>query len=157
MSILVVDDNETVRELFEVALEGGGHRDVITVDSAAAAFSFLKLDSPLTTSSPPIDLVLLDIVMPDVDGIQACTRIRRDPRYADVPIVMTTSLDDMQSVDNAFKCGSTDYLTKPLKVVDLLARVRSTLILKAECERRNAREHDLMQFVPFNFSQPQSS
>ena len=151
MSILVVDDSEDVRQLLEAALEGGGHRDVITVGSAAAAFSFLKLDAPLTAGAPPVDLVLLDIVMPDIDGIQACSRIRLDPRYADLPIVMTTSLDDMESVDIAFQCGATDYLTKPLKAIDLLACVRSNLNLRTDLANRNARERELMQHAPFQF------
>jgi len=151
MSILVVDDIEDVRELFKAALESGGHRDVIAVESAAAAFSFLEIDAPLTAGAPPVDMVLLDIVMPDVDGIQACSRIRLDPRYADLPIVMTTSLDDMESVDNAFQCGATDYLTKPLKVIDLLACVRSNLNLRTDLANRSARERELMQYAPFRF------
>jgi sigma-B regulation protein RsbU (phosphoserine phosphatase) len=151
MSILVVDDNEDVRQHFEAALESGGHRGVIAVESAAAAFTFLKLDAPLTAGAPPVDLVLLDIVMPDIDGIQACLRIRLDPRYADVPIVMTTSLNDMESVDNAFQSGATAYLTKPLKAVDLLACVRSNLNLRTALAHRSARERELMQHAPFQF------
>jgi PleD family two-component response regulator len=96
-------------------------------------------------------VILLDIVMPDMDGIQACARIRRDPRYAEIPIVMATAIDDLESVDNAFQCGATDYLTKPLKAVDLLACVRSNLKLKAERDMRNARERELAQHLPFSF------
>jgi phosphoserine phosphatase RsbU/P len=151
MGILVVDDTEEVREIFEVVLAGGGHQNVIKVDSAAAAFSFLALATPLAPDPPPVDVILLDIIMPDMDGIQACARIRRDPRYAEVPIVMATAIDDLESVDKAFQCGATDYLTKPLKAVDLLACVRSNLKLKAERAMRNARERELMQHLPFSF------
>src|SRR3984893_5580958 len=108
MGILVVDDTEEVREIFEVVLAGGGHQNVITVDSAAAAFSLLALATPLAPDPPPVDVILLDIIMPDMDGIQACACIRRDPRYAEVPIVMAKAISDLEGVDKAFQCGATD-------------------------------------------------
>ena len=86
-------------------------------------------------------------MMPEIDGIEACARIRNDPRYVDVPIIMVTSLDDMDSLANAFVAGATDYITKPLNRVELLARVRSALKLKAELDRRQARERELLQFM----------
>jgi sigma-B regulation protein RsbU (phosphoserine phosphatase) len=150
MSILVVDDSEEVRDIFEAVLAEGGYQGVMTADSAAAAFALLALDAPL--KAVPLDLVFLDVVMPGMDGIEACARIRRDPRYADVPIVMTTSLDTIESVDKAFANGATDYITKPLKVVDLMACVRSNMMLKADIDRRNALERELMQHVPFRFA-----
>ncbi len=85
--------------------------------------------------------------MPEIDGIEACARIRNDPRYVDLPIIMVTSLDDMDSLANAFVAGATDYITKPLNRVELLARVRSALKLKAELDRRQARERELLQFM----------
>lgn len=151
MSILVVDDSEDVREIFELVLAEGGYADIRTADSAAAAFVLLGLDAPTAPKPAPIDLIFLDVVMPGIDGIEACDRIRNDPRYADVPIVMTTSLDTIDSVDKAFKAGATDYITKPLKVVDLMACVRSNMLLKADIDRRNALERELMQHVPFRF------
>ena len=91
--------------------------------------------------------MLLDIVMPDIDGIEACARIRSDPRYADVPIIMVTSLGDMDSLANAFVAGATDYITKPVNRVELLARVRSALKLKAELDRRAGARAELLQFM----------
>lgn len=148
MTILVIDDTEEVREILGAILEEDGYADVIMLDSASAAFSLLALDDP---DAPPasIDLILLDITMPVVDGIEACRRIRSDPRYADVPIVMTTGRADISSVSASLACGATDYLTKPLKAIDLLACVRSKLKLKAELDRRNERERYLEQYVPF--------
>jgi PleD family two-component response regulator len=95
--------------------------------------------------------VLLDAVMPKMDGFEACAIIRSDPRYTDLPIIMTTALQDAESVDNAFRAGATDYLTKPMKSVDLLARVRSTLNLKVDLDRRKKRERELRQHEPFQF------
>lgn len=150
MCILVVDDLEDCRAAFKVVLAHGGYEDVTVLDSAVAAFSFLRLEDP-RAPAPHVMLVFLDIVMPGVDGINACERIRSDPRYADIPIVITTALDDIQSVESAFNSGATDYLTKPLKAVDLLACVRAKFALKAEVDRRNKRERELAQHVPFQF------
>jgi CheY-like chemotaxis protein len=151
MSILVVDDSEEVREIFEMVLAEGGYGEVMTADSADAAFGLLALDAPLAPQPMPLDLIFLDIVMPGMNGIEACAKIRSDSRYAEVPIVMTTSLDTIESVDKAFANGATDYVTKPLKVVDLMACVRSNMRLKADIDRRNAVERELMQHVPFRF------
>ena len=151
MGILVVDNDDDVREAFQAVLSTGGYTDVITLESAESTFSLLALDAPLVPVPTTLGLILLDVVMPNVDGYQTCARIRRDHRYAHVPIVMTTALDDAESVDRAFKVGATDYLTKPMKAVDLLACVRSNLILKAELDRRNALERELAQHRPFQF------
>jgi PleD family two-component response regulator len=91
--------------------------------------------------------VLLDVVMPEVDGIEACARIRSDERYADTPIIMVTSLDDMDGLANAFVAGASDYIIKPVNRVELLARVRAALKLKTELERRLARERELLVFM----------
>jgi phosphoserine phosphatase RsbU/P len=151
MTILVVDDSEDVRDIVEAVLAKAGYQDVVAVDSAAAAIAYLARESETSAKPSPVDLVLLDVLMPDMDGIETCARIRSNPRYADVPIVMASSCDDIGSVDDAFKWGATDYLTKPLKAVDLLACVRSKLKLKADLDRRTAREHELQQHVPFRF------
>jgi PleD family two-component response regulator len=102
---------------------------------------------PATDEPSPVDLVLLDILMPEIDGIEACARIRNDLRYADVPIIMVTSLADMDSLGNAFVAGATDYIAKPVNRIELLARVRSALKLKGELERRQQRERELITFL----------
>jgi phosphoserine phosphatase RsbU/P len=147
MRILVVDDSDNGRDIAEATLLAAGYQAVSTVGSAAEAYRFLRIDGPVTQEPPAIDLVLLDIVMPEIDGIEACARIRNDTRHADVPIIMVTSLGDMDSLANAFVAGATDYITKPLNRVELLARVRSALKLKSELDRRQARESELLQFM----------
>jgi PleD family two-component response regulator len=147
MRILVVDDSEDGRDVAEAMLLDAGYEEIHTADSAAAAFAFLDIGGPVTTTPSPVDLVLLDIVMPEIDGIEACARIRNDPRHADVPIIMVTTLNDTDSLANAFVAGATDYITKPLNRVELLARVRSALKLKSELDRRQARERELMEFM----------
>jgi sigma-B regulation protein RsbU (phosphoserine phosphatase) len=99
------------------------------------------------SEAPNIDVILLDIVMPEIDGVEACARIRKDERYCDIPIVMVTSLDDMESLSNAFVAGATDYVTKPVNRIELIARVRAALKLKGELDRRKARERELVSFL----------
>jgi sigma-B regulation protein RsbU (phosphoserine phosphatase) len=154
MSILVVDDSEEGRAIFEAVLMDAGCGHVLTADSAKAAFSLLALDAPsLVPPQCPVDLVLLDVVMPDMDGFKACRLIRSDARYTKLPIVMTTALDDIESVRAAFNSGATDYLTKPLKRVDLVACVLSSLLTKREMERQEALKGELLQHAPFQFGE----
>jgi PleD family two-component response regulator len=146
MKILMVDDSEDARHLTEGALRSAGYGDVVTAGSAWEAIKFLDLGRT-TSDGPSVDIVLLDIVMPEMDGIEACARIRNDARYADTPIIMVTSLDDMDSLSNAFVAGATDYVTKPVNRVELVARIRSALKLKSELERRQSRERELLSFL----------
>ena len=147
MRILVVDDAEESREIIEAALLSGGYRDIATAASGWEAIKFLDVGSDGNGAPPAADIVLLDIMMPEIDGIETCARIRNDPRYVDIPIIMVTSLDDMESLANAFVAGANDYINKPLNRVELIARVRAALKLKAELERRQARERELLQFL----------
>jgi phosphoserine phosphatase RsbU/P len=146
MNILIVDDSEDHRELTEAALRDAGYKDVQSAASAAEAFRILGLGHAGNDASP-IDLVLLDIVMPEMDGIEACAHIRSHQRYEDMPIIMVTSLDDMDSLASAFGAGANDYISKPVNRIELLARVRAALKLKSELEHRRARERELINFV----------
>lgn len=147
MRILIVDDSEDGRDITEAMLLAAGYEHIGTAGSALEAYRFLSIGKPNSEEPAAVDLVVLDIVMPDVDGIETCARIRNDPRYYDVPIIMVTSLADMKSLANAFVAGATDYITKPINRVELQARVRSALKLKSELDRRHAREHELLQFM----------
>jgi sigma-B regulation protein RsbU (phosphoserine phosphatase) len=147
MRILVIDDSEDGRDVAEAMLLSAGYPDVNTVASAAEAYRFLAIGEPAAQANSTVDLVLLDIMMPDIDGIDACARIRNDPRHQDVPIVMVTAIGDMNSLATAFVAGATDYITKPINRVELVARVRSALKLKSELDRRQARERELLDFM----------
>jgi PleD family two-component response regulator len=147
MNILIVDDSEDHRELTEAALQSAGYKNVVAAASAAEAFKALGLNRSAGNGTIPIDIVLLDIVMPEMDGIEACAYIRSHQRYEDVPIIMITSLDDMDSLASAFVAGANDYISKPVNRIELLARVRAALKLKGELEQRRTRERELMNFV----------
>ena len=82
---------------------------------------------PVKKRRPQADIILLDVVMPVVDGIEACARIRSDTRYSGVPIIMVTAVDDIDQLTDAFVAGASDYVTKPIVPTDLLARVEAAL------------------------------
>ena len=78
-----------------------------------------------------IDLVLLDIVMPGMDGYEVCRRLRADPKTAELPIVFLSSLEDARNKARGFEAGANDYVTKPFELLEVQARVRALLKAKA--------------------------
>jgi PleD family two-component response regulator len=144
--ILVVDDSQDSRDLEEGTLLSGGYDDIVTASSGWEALKVLDIGQS-SDQRPCVDIVLLDVVMPEMDGVETCARIRNDPRCADLPIIMVTSCDDMDTLGNAFVAGATDYVTKPVNRMELTARVRAALRLKAELDRRQARERELLGFL----------
>ena len=146
MRILLVDDQEDSRDLTEGALLSAGYNEIVIAESGWEAVKILDVGGTADQPSS-IDVALLDIIMPEMDGVELCARIRNDMRYTDLPIIMVTSLDDMNSLANAFVAGATDYVTKPVNRIELVARVRASLRLKQELDRRQARERELLEFL----------
>jgi diguanylate cyclase (GGDEF)-like protein len=142
MAILVVDDSRDHTQLLKIMLEGAGYRDVLIADSAESAYQLLGLKAPTETAK--IDLILLDILMPAVNGIQVCRRIKSIDRLRDIPVIIVTGQNDPGDLQLAFAEGAIDYIRKPLMRVELLARVRSVLRLTQEINRRKAREQELL-------------
>jgi diguanylate cyclase (GGDEF)-like protein/PAS domain S-box-containing protein len=116
--VLVVDDDRTMRFLVGEALAPHG-LEVVEVEDGAAALEVLRRRVP--------DLVLLDVRMPGLDGFAVCEEIRRHPAAADVPVMMMTGLDDVDSIRRAYEAGATDFVTKPLNWLILSQRVRYLL------------------------------
>jgi len=142
MSILVVDDFEDARLLLERILNGGGLENVLLADSAAEAFEQLGLGQG-PGQAGEIDLILMDLVMPEVDGIEALKRIKENRALRDIPVIMVTAQDEVESLKTALDGGALDYIAKPVNKIELLARVRSGLKLKREIDRRKANEKKL--------------
>jgi signal transduction histidine kinase len=131
-TILVADDQEANRELLEELLTAQGSK-VITVPDGAAALEEL--------SKTQVDLVLLDVMMPRLNGFEACERIKNNPATYLIPVVLVTALSDKQNRIEGIKAGADDFLTRPVDPIELLTRVRSLLTLKHrthELERRTA-------------------
>lgn len=117
-SILIVDDNAVIRRIISVTLRKAGHTPV-PAESAAEAL--------LRLAETPVELALLDLAMPDVDGLSLLKQLRSDPRYRDLPIIMlTASAQDQDRVD-ARAAGANDFLTKPASSGELLATVNRWL------------------------------
>ncbi|PKB56827.1 MAG: hypothetical protein BZY73_06170 [SAR202 cluster bacterium Casp-Chloro-G3] len=136
MSIIVVDDSLVTRQLIAAFIEADGPTGaVLTAASAQEAFNYLMMDDPSEVVSS-IDLILMDITMPGMDGVEACRRIKSVPRLHDIPVIVVTGHDDEDYLDQAFGAGAFDYITKPIRKTELLARVRSACALKLEMDRR---------------------
>jgi CheY-like chemotaxis protein len=141
MAILIVDDSPDQYLLLRSILIKAGHADIVAVDSAPAAFATLNLDGGL--APPPIDLILMDVLMPDIDGVAACRLIKQNEHLRDIPVIMVTAKNDLTNLKEAFSAGAMDYINKPVNSVELLARVASALTLKGEMDRRKAQEAEL--------------
>ena len=138
MAILIVDDSPDQHLLLRSILTKAGHADIQTVDSARAAFAALRCDG--AQSPATIDLILMDILMPEIDGVSACRQIKQHERLRDIPVIMVTAKNDLDNLKEAFSAGAMDYINKPVNSVELLARVASALTLKREMDCRKERE-----------------
>ncbi|HET8654122.1 MAG TPA: response regulator [Longimicrobiaceae bacterium] len=133
--LLVVDDNSLNRDLLSRQLAREGY----SVDAAVDGGEALEL-----LRAHAYDLVLLDVLMPGVDGVQVLERMRREPALATIPVIMISALDEMESVVHCIERGAVDYISKPFDPVLLRARIGTTLEvhrLRAQ-ERRDAESLD---------------
>jgi len=144
MGILIVDDSPHVITQLKFFLNSSGYQNLSFAESAGKAFEQLGLDNPEQTNGP-FDLILMDIMMPEIDGIEACRQIKKNERLKDIPIIMVTGKTDAEYLQIAFSEGAVDYIAKPINKMELLARVRSVLRLRHEMDRRKARERELLE------------
>lgn len=116
--ILVIDDDVAINELIKVNLELHGY-EVIQSFNGTDGFAMAKQEYP--------ELIILDVMMPEVDGYTVAQRIRQCQDIADTPIIMLTALSELNNKVNGFNIGVDDYLTKPFEIEELLVRVRALL------------------------------
>jgi len=121
--ILVADDDSTILRVLETVLVGDGYEVIAAADGVEAV---------ALARAGAFDLIMLDVQMPNLDGLSAARQLLADPRLADVPIVMLTGRTADRDIEAAFAEGVTDYITKPFAVAQLRARVRSWLSRSAE-------------------------
>ena len=134
-NILIVDDDSRGRETLEAVLTGLGHN---------LHFSDNGLDALKQASALQPDLILLDVMMPDMDGFEVCRRLRADPILADVPVVMTTALDDKASRLQGIEAGADDFISKPIDRMEIRARV-NTIIRLNRYRKLMEQQADLLQ------------
>lgn len=116
--ILLVDDSSTILMMEKMILKKGPY-DLVTAGDGAEAIEKAKSEQP--------DLILMDLVMPNVDGFEACRRLRGDVATRDIPVIMVTTRGEAENIELAFGIGVDDYVTKPINGLELLAKVKGHL------------------------------
>ena len=140
MNILIVDDAREIRMLLETYLEKAGYDNI---NFAASGEELFAIIDDYNLNEGELDLILLDIVLPDGNGVEICRKLKMEPYFKDIPIIMVTGRDDDSTLEEAFAAGAMDYIKKPISRVELLARVSSALKVRKEIKERNAREKEL--------------
>jgi diguanylate cyclase (GGDEF)-like protein len=139
--ILIVDDSRLMRSLLEATLRGAGFATT-TLASAAALHAFLAAQV-LAGELSQLDALLIDLTMPDEDGLEAIIKLRDQSLLDDLPIVVVTSRSEREDLEAAFAAGGNDFITKPPQSFELIARVSNAVRLKRAVEARRAREAEL--------------
>ena len=137
-TLLVVDDNPTNLRVICAFLAEKGFR-LLTAESGESALRRMERAQP--------DLVLMDVMMPGMDGFETVSAIRQQPRFFDIPIIFMTALDDTESKLKGFASGGVDYISKPLQHEELLARIQTHLELhrlREALRRENAKKDELI-------------
>lgn len=129
--VLIVDDTPTNLAVISEALNDAGFETAVAT-SGERALKQMERRSP--------DLILLDIMMPGIDGFETCRYLKADPRYGDIPIIFMTALADVNSKVQGFDLGAVDYITKPFQEREVLARVGTHLKLKQTRQELQASE-----------------
>lgn len=135
--VLVVDDVAANVRLLEAKLSNEFY-DVLTASDGEQAIQIAKTESP--------DIILLDVMMPGMDGFQVTRALKADPQTRLIPIVLVTALSDIKDRVEGLRAGADDFLTKPVQDISLFARVRSLLRLKMMIEEWRARDRTAKQF-----------
>jgi len=143
MKILIVDDSKNGALALQMILVDQGYDDVHVEYSAKGAFDYL--DSLPTDS--PCQLVLMDIRMPEMDGIEATKWLKKHQQYKEIPVVMVSGDEDIERLKQAFNAGANDFIRKSSEETEIIARVKSTLRLKQEMENRKAHEKQLQSLT----------
>jgi len=141
--VLVVDDVEANVKLLEAKLSSE-YFDVLSAYNGCTALQIADSELP--------DVILLDVMMPRMDGFEVCRRLKANPRTADVPVVMVTALSDVANRLRGLEVGADDFLTKPVNDIALFARVRSLARLKRMMEEWRLREEICGRFAGRDFA-----
>jgi adenylate cyclase len=134
-ALLVVDDNEDNRYTLTRRLDRLGYTNVATATNGREALEVLQ--------AKPIDLVLLDIMMPDMNGYEVLERLKADPQRRHIPVIMISAIDEVESVIRCIELGAEDYLSKPFNPTLLRARVGASLERKKLHDQVRAQAADL--------------
>ena len=143
--ILIVDDEEDICMILSYSLQKAGY-ETLVAHSAEEALALLLPDSPIASS--PISLILLDIMMDGMSGLEMAEKLRSDIGYRESgigipPIIFLTALSDEDTVLQGFKLGADDYISKPFRIAEVLARVAAVLRRTAEQGAKNQEQRPI--------------
>ncbi|MDH4184879.1 MAG: diguanylate cyclase, partial [Nitrospinota bacterium] len=146
MSILLVDDSRFSRDIIKSILEKHEFKNLLLAGSSFEALELLGIAGEVRQETE-VDLILMDVVMKDMDGIETTRKIKEFARFKDLPIVMVSGVTEKEKLKNAFSAGACDYIEKPVDDVELVARVKSVLRLSQEIGERKDREKMLLKLT----------
>ncbi|NEQ40085.1 MAG: diguanylate cyclase [Okeania sp. SIO3I5] len=136
--ILAVDDISTNLKLLRVILEPIGY-SLTFAKGGHQALERIKVSKP--------DLILLDLMMPEMNGLEVCKQLKSDPEYTNIPIIFLTASNEQEHIVNAFELGAVDYINKPFKKAELLARIRNHLLLKHTIDELKSTQIELQNVL----------
>ncbi|MEQ8675944.1 MAG: hybrid sensor histidine kinase/response regulator [Aggregatilineales bacterium] len=140
--ILIIDDTPTNAKMLESMLK----RNNFTPATASSGREGLAM----IAEAPP-ELIILDIMMPEMDGFEVCRRLKADPKTADIPIIFISAMNETESIVTAFDIGGVDYITKPFQLREVQKRVESHLtLIRQRREIEALREQERQQFETIN-------
>ncbi|QXM06497.1 response regulator [Crassaminicella indica] len=123
MNILIVDDTKfNLKYAKNILIENKIDCNIILANSGKEALAILD--------SEEIDIVILDIVMPEIDGIEVLKNIRKNTKYFNIPVIMFTSLTDKQALKKSFEHGATDFINKPIEPIEFISRIKAAIRIK---------------------------
>jgi CheY-like chemotaxis protein len=138
--ILIVDDVPKNLQVLALLLDKAGYRVSMAMDGPQAL--------AMVAQEPP-DLVLLDIMMSGMDGLEVCRRLKADPGTREIPVIFLTARTELEDLQEGFRAGAVDYVTKPWRGAELLARVATHVSLRRALER----ERDLRRSLEASLAQ----
>lgn len=143
--IVLIDDDQDSCLLIKTFLGSIYHKDdIVEFFSGQAALEYFNLESQIACTQGA-DLILLDVLMPGLNGIEVCARIKANKIFDDVPVLMVTASNELEFLADSFEAGAIDFINKPIRKIELLARVSSALRLRNEVMMRRMREQELIE------------
>ena len=139
ISILLIEDDRDMRELVAGHLEHSGF-DVQKAEDGIKGQAFALQYSP--------DLILLDLMLPSVDGLTLCQRLRRDERTSNIPILMITALGGLKDKVTGFNSGADDYITKPFDLEELHVRIKALLRRTNRAQLNSTNQQEILNYGP---------
>lgn len=144
---MIIDDSIDDQVLIKHYLEKEGFTNLLTFSSAIKAYEYLDDCIRNNKLRHLPDLMLVDIVMPTMEGIEFCQILKKQKMFANIPILMITSTEDLALLEKAFQAGASDFIHKPIKRIELIARVKQAIELQFQITQRQQAEEKLLHLA----------